>query len=59
MIFEEKSRILFQTGSDRISAVVNDRPVGPKLNGLLLMILTKNPENYPRPEVTYLGNGKR
>jgi hypothetical protein len=47
MIFDETTRKLLQTGSDRISAMVNDRPVGPKLNGLFSMILTKNRENYP------------
>jgi hypothetical protein len=31
MIFDEKSQKLPQTGSDRISATVNDIPVGPKL----------------------------
>jgi hypothetical protein len=56
MIFDETTRKLLLTGSDRISAMVNDTPVGPKLNGLFLMTLTKNPENYRRPEVIYLGN---
>jgi hypothetical protein len=31
MIFDEKSQKLPQTGSGRISATVNDRPIGPKI----------------------------
>jgi hypothetical protein len=31
MSFDEKYRKLHQTGSDRISSAVNDRPVRPKL----------------------------
>jgi hypothetical protein len=48
MIFDEKSRKLPQTGSDRISATANDRPVEPKLNGLFLMIFDEKSRKLPQ-----------
>jgi hypothetical protein len=52
MIFAEKSRKLLQTGSDRITAMVNFRPVGPKLKWAILMSFDEKTRKLPKPEVT-------
>jgi hypothetical protein len=60
MIFDEKSRKLPQTGSGRISATANDRPIGPKLKWPIFDdFRRKIPKITQDRKWPYLGNGKR
>jgi hypothetical protein len=52
MVFEEISRKVPKTESDRISAMVNDRPVEPKLKWAIFDEFEEKSRKLPKTELT-------